>query len=203
MQRSIPFLWGLVTILLILVLALLYGLNWTRLTVIKTLDEVETMLDNLANEVIVYNIDVNQPVPIKADIPFYQTIEIPLNTVIPIDQELTVPFQTGSGEIELEMPVKADFPINIVVPIEFNENINVDTTVQLNTTVPVEIDIAQTPLVDYLDWARQNVSQLKGRLTLYRAAGVTEEKVALAAGVGCFRSGSSPDYCNRSQRRSG
>lgn len=181
MQRSIPFLWGLVAILLILVLALLYELNRARLTVIQTLDEVETTLDDLANEVIVYNIDLNQPVPIKADIPFNQTMEIPLNTVIPIDQEVTVPFQTGSGEIELELPIKVDFPINIVVPVNFNENINVDTTVQLNTTVPVEIDIAKTPLLAYLNRARQNVSRLKGRLVPYGKAQATAEEAAPAA----------------------
>ena len=110
-----------------------------------------------------------------------QRLEIPLNTVIPIDQVLTVPFQVGTDEVELELPVKADFPINMVVPIDFNEIINVDTTVALDTTIPVEIDIAQTPLVDYLDRVRQNVSQLKSRLTLLGEAGMTAEEVALAA----------------------
>lgn len=166
MQRSIPFLWGLVIILLTLNLALLYGLNRTRLTVIKTLSEVETTLDKLANEVIVYNIEVSQPVPIKADVPLKQTMEIPLNTVIPIDQELTVPFQTGSDEIEIDMPLKTDFPLKMVIPVDFDQVINVDTIVELNTIVPVEIEIGKTPLAGYLEQARANVAQLRNSFTL-------------------------------------
>ena len=86
MQRSIPFLWGVVIILLILNLVLLSALNLARLTAIETLDRVDALLDKLSSEVIVYNVALNQPVPLKADVPFSRTMQIPLNTVIPIDQ---------------------------------------------------------------------------------------------------------------------
>ncbi len=182
MQRSIRFLWGLVIILLLLNLALLYGLNLARLTALESLNKVETTLDKLAHEVIVYNIELNQALPVKAEVPLNQTLEIPLNTVIPIDQELTVPFQTGAGEIEIDMPLKMDFPVDMVVPVAFNETINVDTTIQLSTTVPVEIAIARTALADYLEKARLDIVQLKSRLTLQREV-TTVEEAAAAAGL--------------------
>lgn len=175
MQRSIPFLWGLVIIILIINLFLLDTLNLARLTAIETLTTIEASLDNLANEVIVYDIEVNQAVPIKADVPLNQTVEVPINTVIPIDQDVTVPFQMGSGQIEVEMPVQMNFPIDLVVPINLTETIRVDTTVQLNTTVPVEIDIAQTALAGYVKQVRLQIAQLKNRLALKDEAIAIEE----------------------------
>jgi hypothetical protein len=180
MQRSIPVLWGLVIALLVLNLLLLYTLNQARLAAIETLSEVETTLDDLAKEVIVYDIEVNQAVPMKADVPLNRTMEIPLKTAIPIDQVLTVPFQTPAGEVVLDVPVKTDFPIDIVVPVNFDQTINVDTTVQLNTTLPVKIDIAQTPLVGYLRQAKLDIAKLRNRLALQGKATVMDETAAVA-----------------------
>jgi hypothetical protein len=178
MQRSIPFLWGLVIILLVLNLILLDALNLARRTAIVILSEVETTLDHLANEVIVYNVEVNQAVPVKVDVPFNRRMEIPLNTVVPIDQELSVPFQTPAGEVMLSVPVKTEVPIDTVVPVDFNQTVSVDTAVQLKTTVPVKIDIAQTPLAAYLKETKQDLAKLRSRLSLKREAAAVEETVA-------------------------
>jgi hypothetical protein len=178
MQRSIPFLWGVVIILLILNLVLLSALNLARLMAIETLDRVDTMLENLSNEVIVYNVELNQPVPLKADIPFSRTMQIPLNTVIPVDQVLSVPFKTPTGDIVLDVPVKTDLPINMDVPVDFNETIDVDTVVHLNTTVPVEIDIGQTSLVGYLEQVKLEIAKLRNRLTLGGVGGAADRPAA-------------------------
>lgn len=166
MQRSIPILWALVIILLILNLLLLDALNLARLTAVETLSKVETTLDSLSNEVIIYNLKVNQAVPVKVEVPFNRTMEIPIHTVIPVDQELSVPLSIGGREVALEVPIKSDFPIDTVVPVTFNETLSVDTMVQLDTTLPVEIDLAQTPLAGYLKQARQDISRLRDRLAL-------------------------------------
>lgn len=176
MQRSIPFLWGLVIILLILNLLLLDALNLARLTAVESLSKIEAMLDSLSNEVIIYNVEVNQAVPVKVDVPLDRAMEIPINTVIPIDQVLTVPFQTPTGEITLDVPVKTDFPVDMAVPVNFNQTVSVDTVVQLNTTLPVEIDIAQTPLAAYLKQTQSEIAQLRRRLSLQRG-GADEEEV--------------------------
>jgi len=181
MQRLTPVLWGLVIVLLILNLAVLYAVNRARLIAIETLNEVETTLDSLANEVIVYNVEINQAVPMKADVPFNQTMEVPLNTVIPIDQELAVPIQTLAGEIVVDVPLKTDFPIDIVVPVDFNETIHVDTEVELSTTLPVEIDIAQTQLAGYLEQAKLDIARLRSRLTLGKTLDVDKRAVVAAS----------------------
>jgi hypothetical protein len=166
MQRSISFLWGLVIFLLILNLALLYGLNLARVMAIETLDQVETKLDQLASEVIVYNIEINRAIPIRADVPINQTMQIPINTVIPIDRELKIPVQTPAGEMTVAAPGKVDFPVEKVILVEVNETIKLDTVVQLNTTIPVEIDLAQTQLLDYLEQTKQDLARFRSRLAL-------------------------------------
>lgn len=174
MQRSIPFLWVLVIILLVLNLILLDILNMARLAAIDSLSKIEATLDSLANEVIVYNFEIDQAVPMKADIPINRTIEIPLNTRVPIDQVLTLPLQTPAGEILLDVPVQTEVPINMVVPVDFDQTISVDTVVQLKTTLPVEIEIAKTPLAAYLKQARSDLAQIKRRLSLKRGVAVEE-----------------------------
>ncbi len=166
MLKSIPFLWGLVILLLILNLILLDSLNLARRTAIETLSQVESTLDRLAGEVIVYQVAVDQAVPIRADVPINQTLSVPLNTVVPLDQIFTVPVQVGATQMELTMPVKTELPLNLVIPVDFNDSIVVNTTVQLETTLPVTIDIAQTPLAGYLQEARGELVRLRQRLTL-------------------------------------
>jgi hypothetical protein len=203
MQRSIPILWSLVIVLLILNLALLYALNQVRLSAIETLDKVEATLDGLANEIVVYDIKMNQAVPVKADVPFDQTMEVPLNTVIPIDQTLTVPFKTPAGDVMLDIPVKADFPIDITVLVHFNKTINVETVVQLNTTLPVEIDIARTPLAGYLKQARGDIANLRSRLALQSGAPAAEEIPVVATAADEARAKAAADSGDSFQSSSG
>lgn len=176
---SVRILWVLVVILVIFNLALLYGLNLARLIAIETLSGAETMLDRLAGETIIYNIALNQPVPMKADIPFNQTVEIPVNTTVPIDQQVRLPFVTAAGETTIDIPLRTSVPINTVIPVDFNETISVDTVVHLNTTVPVEIEIARTGLAGYLIQARQDVSKLR-HLLAFQFGASPGEPLAMA-----------------------
>ncbi|MBE7551513.1 MAG: hypothetical protein HS126_10620 [Anaerolineales bacterium] len=174
-RLSISLLWGVVISLFILNLALLYALNLARLTAVEALGQAEATLDKLANEVVVYDVRVNQAVPMKADIPFNQKMDIPIKTVIPIDQEMKLPFKTPAGEIMLDVPIKADFPIDTLVPLDFNQTVKVDTVVQLDTTVPIEIAVAKTPLANYLKQAKLNVARLKNRLSFQGEAAAAEQ----------------------------
>src|SRR5215510_13809906 len=104
-SKSIWVLWALVIILLILNLALLYGRNKTRLTAIETLNQVELKLDKLAHEVIVYDIAVNQTVPIKTDVPIDMEIPVNFNDSIHVDTtvqlDTTVPVTIDIGQTTL------------------------------------------------------------------------------------------------------
>ncbi|MCB0153813.1 MAG: hypothetical protein KDF65_03380 [Anaerolineae bacterium] len=160
-QSSLPWLWAIVIFVLLLNIGLLIGLNLARLGAIEALSQVETMLDNLANEVVVYEVPVNQAVPMQAEVPFNQTFDVPLDTVIALSQTLTVPF----GGVDIDLPVQTEVPVQIVVPFTVDEVIAVDTVVQLNTTIPVEVEVARTPLLAYLNQAKYDLARLKSLLT--------------------------------------
>lgn len=177
-------LWGVVISLFILNLALLYALNLARLTAIEALSKAEVTLDKLSEEVVVYDVQINQGVPLKADVPFNQQMDIPIKAVIPIDQEMNLPFKTPAGEIMLNVPIKADFPIDTIVPLDFNQTIKVDTVVQLDTTVPVEIAVSKTPLASYLEQAKLDVVRLRNRLSFQSEAAAAEKTDTLNSTAG-------------------
>ncbi|NJN97611.1 MAG: hypothetical protein HC875_27795 [Anaerolineales bacterium] len=179
-RRSIWVLWVVVIILLIMNTALLFALNQARLTAVESLDKVETILKRLSAEVIVYNVAINQAIPVKTNVPINQTISVPINTVIPIDQKMQVPFDMLGNEVLLDVPLKVDFPIETTIPVDFNETINVDTVVELNTSVPVEIAIGQTSLAGYLQQARRDVVQLRNQLSLSGDTSVSEDMPELS-----------------------
>lgn len=179
-RRSTLILWGIVIQLWILNLVVLFFLNQARLTAIESLNKAETMLDKLANEVVSYDIQVNRPIPLKADIPFKQKLDIPINTVIPIDREIQVPFKTPAGDVMIDVPLKTDFPIDMVVPIDFNQTVNVDTVVQLDTTVPVEIAVAKTPLLGYLEQIKRDMVHLRSRLSFQSEASAEAAAISIS-----------------------
>lgn len=179
-RRSIWVLWVVVIILLIVNTALLFALNQARLTAVESLDKVETILKRLSAEVIVYNVAINQAIPVKTNVPINQTISVPINTVIPIDQKMQVPFDMLGNEVLLDVPLKVDFPIETTIPVDFNETINVDTVVELNTSVPVEIAIGQTSLAGYLQQAQRDVVQLRNQLSLSGDTSVSEDMPELS-----------------------
>lgn len=177
-------LWGVVISLFILNLALLYALNLARLTAIEALSKAEVTLDKLSEEVVVYDVQINQGVPLKADVPFNQQMDIPIKAVIPIDQEMNLPFKTPAGEIMLNVPIRADFPVDTIVPLDFNQTIKVDTVVQLDTTVPVEIAVSKTALAGYLEQAKLDVVRLRNRLSFQSEAAAAEKTDTLNSAAG-------------------
>jgi hypothetical protein len=166
LRKSVWILWVIVIILLLINVGLLYALNVARLTAVESLAKAEAMLEKLSQEVVVYNVPINQSIPVKADVPLNQTLQVPINTVIPIDQQMKVPLKTLAGDVMLDVPVKTDVAIDTVVPVDFNDTIRVDTSVELNTTVPVEIAVGRTSLAGYVKQARLDVAQLKYYLSL-------------------------------------
>jgi len=162
---SVPLLWSAIIALFILNIITFFGLNQARLSAVEALNKIELALEDLTAAKITYDIEVDEIVPVQADVPFSYNANLPIDLVIPVDQSLEVPVQIPTGDqIILDVPLKADFPVNEMIPININETTRVDTVVYIDATVPIEIDIAQTPLASYLNRARVDIAQLKERL---------------------------------------
>lgn len=166
MRRSLSnvILWLLVLILLAFNVALLFALNRARLLAIRGLTRSEAVLADFSNEVINYQIEVNETIPVSADIPFRRTVEVPIKTNVPIDTVFNVPLATPLGVIELDVPLKTEIPIDLVVPVTLSETVTIETEVPLALDVPITIDVAQTPIRGYLQEAEEMVSGLRAQL---------------------------------------
>jgi hypothetical protein len=162
---SVPLLWGAIIALLVLNFITFFGLNQARLAAVKVLDEIDSTLEDFTTATIVYDLKVDETVPVQADVPLNYNANLPVDLVIPIDQSFQVPVQIpAGGQIILDVPFKANFPLNETIPIRINESTRVDTVVHLDFTVPIKIEIAQTPLVGYIRQTQANVAELKQRL---------------------------------------
>ncbi|MFQ5611326.1 MAG: hypothetical protein ACE5H9_04245 [Anaerolineae bacterium] len=150
LQRLNPLLWILVLISLALNIVLLVALNQARRVLIDGLVQVEAGLANMSDDVIRYEFEIDQTIPINTDVPFNRTLEVPLKTNFPIHQVFEVPVNTPLGVVNLEIPLDTEIPVDLVVPITIDETINIETEVPLELSIPLEIDIAQTPLAGYL-----------------------------------------------------
>jgi hypothetical protein len=147
---------------------LLVNLNRGRLIAADALRNAGQSATDLADDTINYTFSVNQVVPIHADIPFNESITVPVNieldevfpvnvvvplsdtftipldATIPVDTIVDVPFNILGQQTEISIPIKADFPVNLLidVPIQTEIPIEAEIPVQLpiNTEIVVEVD---------------------------------------------------------------
>ncbi len=129
---------------------------------LRILTDSRTMLDDLAGDTFTYTLTVDQDIPIATSIPFDQEIVVPINTVIPIDTTVTIPINMGPlGTRNIEVPVNTIVPIDLEVAIPVSQTVDINTTVPLRVDVPIEIPLADTPLVGYLDEMDANLARLQ------------------------------------------
>jgi hypothetical protein len=88
---------------------------------------------------------------VATSIPFSQEITVPINTTIPVNTRVVVPIDLGFTTYNLAVPVNTVFPVDMEVTIPVSQTVDIVTTVPMDVDVPIEIVIADTPLVGYLD----------------------------------------------------
>jgi len=153
------------------------GLVIARQTAIQALDAGIQAVSNLKNETFVTTVQVQQAIPIKADFPFRRTLTVPIDLVIPISQEIAfretikIPVKTVLGQLDLEAPISMTVPISLTVPVKtavpftISETLPISTYVTVDLSVPVSIELKNTPLADYLDQLRTMLQDLRQQLS--------------------------------------
>jgi hypothetical protein len=140
-------------------------------TVKTMISQAVTDLEAFENSTIEFDIRVEQELPLQMEIPFNETVDVPIQTTIPISQEIETtilldPFQSG-----LEIPTNVTVPVNMNVPIDLNVAIALDrplpisTTIPIDVNVPVSIEINETELAPYLERLRNNLVSLEKELS--------------------------------------
>jgi hypothetical protein len=202
-------LWCLVFLSLGLNLYLLYALQQARLLAIETIGEAARSISVLAGQTIQYTLPVHQDipvrtsvaidetlsvpvsahltqtVPVRAIIPFRDTLTVPVSTVIPVETTFQVPVNIPLvGQQFIAIPISATIPVSLSTPVSISREIPVATnvyidapigteatvtishtipvsvTVPLELEVPVTIEIARTSLQGYLERLSQELLDL-------------------------------------------
>ena len=79
-------------------------------------------------------------------------------------QQITLPIDTGLGVINVPVPIDATVPISTSVPIAFDQTVNISTTVPIQLNLPVEIELGNGQVGDYLDRLYAALLDLRQRL---------------------------------------
>ena len=129
----------------------LYGLVRARQIALDAVADSRAILEGIGDDTFSYSLVVEQEIPIAASVPFSERVRVPIQTTLPISTTVIIPIDAGLlGTFDVEVPVQALIPVNLEVVVPVSETVDIVTTVSLNTSVPIEIPISDTPLSSYL-----------------------------------------------------
>jgi hypothetical protein len=158
--------WALLVIFvlvsLILDVFIVVQLYRARQAALRLTAQAAVAVEALQGETIHYTFHFQDELPVVAEVPFREKLDVPIVAAIPIsttvsvEQTLQVPIHTLLGDITVEVPLDVDVPvamtvpIDLGVPVEISRTVTVSATVPLDLEVPLAIPIAETPLAGLL-----------------------------------------------------
>jgi hypothetical protein len=113
-----------------------------------------------------YTFEIQQEIPIAASVPFNEDIAVPIRATIPISTIVIIPINAGLlGTFDIDVPIRTMIPIDLNVTIPVSHTVDIVTTVPLNMALPVKIPLAETPLIGYLEELDAGLAQMEEALT--------------------------------------
>lgn len=157
-------LWALALVSLLLNLALgaliVFVVVWARQFAADTADALIAVGDQDIN----YTLRLNQTVPVRADVPFAQSVVVPINQTINVNTVVTVSRELPViGVIDLDVPIRASIPVNFEVPITIDQTFPISADVPLNMEIPLSIRVNETPLKATIDSVVRSLNTFAGR----------------------------------------
>jgi len=112
--------------------------------------DTQEFLTQIADDTFSYTVELDQEVPVSAEIPFSEAFNVPINTVIPISTTVQVPVDLGFTTYRLTVPIETVVPVDMDVTVPVSQVVDITTVVPLQVDVPIEVAVAETPLAEYL-----------------------------------------------------
>ncbi|HEY66670.1 MAG TPA: hypothetical protein G4N97_00170 [Thermoflexia bacterium] len=135
-----------------------------RQIALDTVADARALVTDIGDDTFSYTLEVNQEIPIATGIPFNEEVTVPINTTIPINTTVIVPIDLGVTTYNLEVPIRTVIPVDLEFTVPVSQTVSIATTVPLDVDVPLEIAIAETPLVGYLEQLDAALAQIEARL---------------------------------------
>lgn len=140
---------------------------------LKTVTDARSVVASVGDDTFSYTLKVEQEIPIAASVPFDEVVTIPVNTVVPIDTTVIVPIDLGITIYDLVIPIQTIVPVNLEFAVPISQTVDIVTSVPLDVDVPIEIPLAETPFVEYMDGLDAGLARLE------EALDQLEQKLAL------------------------
>ncbi|NNF69288.1 MAG: hypothetical protein HKN01_05915 [Acidimicrobiia bacterium] len=126
----------------------------------------------LRESTLTFEVDIDESLPISANIPFDRTFQVPIVTSFPISEtflvDVVVPGPFGIEiPFQAEVPVDMDVPIDVIVPVSISDDIPIDLDLPVEFRLPVEVDVAGTglaPLLETLETRLAEIARIVGEL---------------------------------------
>ena len=139
-------------------------------TVQAGLDEAVAGLIEFETSTILFNVPINETIPISTEVVLARTLDVPINTILPIDETIDTTIQVNGPfgidvPLDITVPIVLDLPIDLVVAIPINETVPIDTSIPVNLTVPIEVEVQGTELANLAASLRQGLLSLQEVLT--------------------------------------
>ena len=136
---------GLALASLALNAALLWRLRAPERLVAPAAERVLQRLSG-SDAVIRYRIRIPAGTPLHFDVPVDETYRLRLNTTLPIDTRVRVPFNSPLGNHTVTIPINANVPIRTDLPVHLKDTFRLRTATQAEYVIPLEIPIRDLPL---------------------------------------------------------
>jgi hypothetical protein len=140
------------------------GLLRAQQVALTTVADARAIVAGIGDDTFSYTFELKQEIPIATSIPFNEEITMPIKTTIPINTTVVVPIDLGITTYNLEVPIRTVFPVDLEFTVPVSKTVNIATTVPLDLDVPLEIPIADTPIIGYVEELDGALERAEARL---------------------------------------
>lgn len=130
------------------------------------LNEAIVGLTEFETSTILFDVPINETIPIATEVVLNRTLQVPISTLLPIDEtiETTITINGPFGidiPLNITVPLALELPIDITVAIPIDETIPINTSIPVNLSVPIEVEVQGTELANLATSLRQGLISLR------------------------------------------
>lgn len=159
-------LWIVTLISVILNIVIIRQLLLARRVALQSVQDSIAVIDGLQHQVITYNVDIDQEIPLNLDVPIDMIVPIHIVDDFPIETNVIVSVPAGPlGTLPINVPISTTIPIDRTIDIPIQQTFTLDTSVPINFSVPIVVAIEETPLFATLEETKARLILLEQSLT--------------------------------------
>ncbi|MBW3628369.1 MAG: hypothetical protein KY464_03645 [Gemmatimonadetes bacterium] len=94
-----------------------------------------------ADGVLRYDVTIPAGTPLNLDIPVSERFAVRVDTVLPINTRVRVPFNTPFGNSSVMVPIRADVPLRTALPLNIQHTFRLRTRTTVPISVPIQLKV--------------------------------------------------------------